>query len=84
LLLQPAKDETDEERMVRLEMEALAAEEKARNQAVSNNSNFCLAGWLACSGCVSNWLAYCSLAVARQHSAQLLMAPEVSSPSAVQ
>jgi hypothetical protein len=35
MLLQPAKDETDEERMVRLEMEALAAEEKARNQAVS-------------------------------------------------
>uniref|UniRef100_A0A383VVU5 Dynein regulatory complex subunit 2 n=1 Tax=Tetradesmus obliquus TaxID=3088 RepID=A0A383VVU5_TETOB len=29
----PAKDETEEERKVRLEMEALAAEEKARNQA---------------------------------------------------
>ncbi|WIA15123.1 hypothetical protein OEZ85_001813 [Tetradesmus obliquus] len=29
----PAKDETEEERMVRLEMEALAAEEKARTQA---------------------------------------------------
>jgi primosomal replication protein N len=49
MLLQPAKDETDEERMVRLEMEALAAEEKARNQAVSNGSSLWLAGCLAVS-----------------------------------
>lgn len=31
----PAKDETEEERMLRLEMEALAAEERARTEAVS-------------------------------------------------
>lgn len=31
---QPAKDESEEERMVRLEMEALAAEEKGRREAV--------------------------------------------------
>lgn len=36
-LIQPAKDETEEERMVRMEMEALAAEEKARTQAVSSS-----------------------------------------------
>jgi hypothetical protein len=40
MLLQPAKDETEEERMVRLEMEALAAEEKARNQAVRTCSSY--------------------------------------------
>jgi len=33
------QDEKDEERMVRLEMEALAAEEKARTQAVSSSSS---------------------------------------------
>lgn len=33
--VQPGKDETEEERMVRLEMAALAAEEKARVQSVS-------------------------------------------------
>jgi len=31
----PPKDETEEERMLRLEMEALAAEQKAQMQAVS-------------------------------------------------
>lgn len=32
----PPKDETEEERMLRLEMEALAAEQKAQMQAVSD------------------------------------------------
>jgi hypothetical protein len=32
----PPKDETEEQRMLRLEMEALAAEQKAQMQAVSS------------------------------------------------